>query len=53
MSDQTKTALEAAIAAHVADELDGALTTGWALGLVCQHKLMIENAEWTAIGEDD
>ena len=83
MSDQTKAALESAIRAHVADELDGALTTGWALiaaaatdtdfavgqteyftesadmqphhstlGLVCQHKLMVENAEWTAIGED-
>lgn len=83
MSDQTKAALESAIRAHVADELDGALTTGWALiaaaatdtdfavgqteyftesadmqphhstlGLVCQHKLMVENAEWTPIGDD-
>lgn len=31
MSDQTKAALDAAIAAHVADTGDGAIVTDWAL----------------------
>jgi hypothetical protein len=31
MSTDTRAALEAAVAAHVADECDGAMLTGWAL----------------------
>lgn len=31
MSDTTKAVLDAAIAAHFADENDGGLTTGWVL----------------------
>jgi len=84
MSDQTKAALDAAVAAHVADECAGALTTGWALicaaatdqdfangqteyfveqadmqphhstlGLVSQHKLMVENVGWELATEED
>ncbi len=31
MSDETRAALEAALAAHVADRCDGAIVTDWAL----------------------
>lgn len=31
MSDETRAALEAALAAHIADVCDGALVTDWAL----------------------
>lgn len=31
MSDETRAALEAALAAHVADHCDGAIITDWAL----------------------
>lgn len=31
MSEQTRTALDHAIAAHVADEYDGDMVTGWVL----------------------
>lgn len=36
VSDQTKAALDKALADHVADAGDGAILTDWALGYTCE-----------------